>query len=1038
MKKKLFVVLVMLFFMPIYAQYTGQVMGPNVSQLDGKELKWEAGSFDHFVMFKSLMTNKNRVQCDTNPDPSIGCDLPGNPESDTCLSESTFTLKEGSIPSDAYIERAFLVWSTSIDPNNAMAPTDNQAAISFASSDGAITDTLSVTAPRQGVAGTESNPGQQDFTFEGVAFENAGVIQGGYYTYRVDVTDWFVGIHKKGREAGVLEDGYSLVGDYTVSDVACTNNSMYISQIANGSIYSSTVVAGWSVILVYRSMRISPKMVYIYNGFGQYVGQYQDVAVSGFEFPDKPSVKVTFHVNEGDPGFAYSTGCGSMGMAACPPEGLQVTGATTPPESLVILQNDCNPAKFVDSDGKPFNYSETYNSISSMYAWNETIPECVGGDPNNPNADTLEYTMDVDTFILDAENNPDVEAQFKKGDTQMFFKLGANRDVVYTNYMIVSVDTKAPRYDIPPNADTPSGREKIYCGCSPESDAVCFDYPFYFAIKVQNWGDDISTNVTIQDALSPKVVYVPGTTEMCKEWKSANVCSKWIAIEDGSDGAFPLKQPYKIADALGYCDEVTLECPETIMIRFRAKPSDTLQKHDVIENTALINDDSGKVYRSNTSIPLRLVSGACPSASECENPSLTECGGVAGEEECEKNEDCEAGETCNEDGNCVTDTSKLTNAVKVTVAQGKNSPINSSAIIIPAPSEGLIMGQFTIMAEGSADDDKFFNFKSVTTSVEKNTNVTFSNIKLVYDADGDGSVSDGEPVIAEPLGEDSNTIAFALKAASQLYKAGVLHHFLMVLDAAYQTPDDIPTNTAFNLNIDGDVSFEIKDAGNPEVTVTDAPIEFVQYAFEPTRESFIFTKGPVDPPVPEMKNLNKNVAVMQIRSKAVSHTNALEKIRIKTTSKSVRFGDGIKEIKLYLDTEADGFYVGNELLGSAVVAEAGTTVNLELFTPLSYAADEEKMLLVVCDFNIPKDQMAQIEISSGKVYLDQTVDVLGLSLTSKEFWYRCEEGDLTCGVVEEDAGCSLTTVGNVNYEGLALALAALAMAMIFRRKRTSR
>lgn len=1036
MKKILTVVFIMFMLGTVYAQYTGQIIGPDVSQMDGKDLKWEAGSFDHFVMFKSLMTNNIRVLCSTNPDPSFGCDLEGNPEPDTCLTESTFTLKKGHIPSDAYVERAFLVWSTSIDPDNPTAPTDNQATISFASSDGTVADTRSVTAPRQGVPGTGSNPGIQDFTFEGLAIESGGTIYGGYYTYRVDITDWFVYLHTKGREAGVFEDGYSLIGDYTVSDVDCSAHPNYISQVANGNIYSSTVIAGWSVILVYRSQRISPKMVYVYNGFGQYVEQFQDVAVSGFEFPDKPAVKVTFHVNEGDPGFAYATGCGPMGMGACPPEGLQVTGETTPPESLVILQNECNPAKFKDSSGAAFNYSETYNSISSLYSWDDPVPECVGGDPNNPNPDTLEYTMDVDTFIMDAETNPDIEAQFKKGDTQMFFKIGANRDVVYTNYMIVSVDTKAPRYDIPPNPETPSGREKIYCGCSPESDAICFDYPFYFAIKVQNWGDDISTNVTIQDKLSPKVDYVAGTTEMCNEWKSANVCSKWIKIEDDSGGAFPLAQPYKIADVLGYCDQDTMECSETIMVRFKVKPSGSLQKHDVIENIALINDDSGKVYKTNTSIPLRLVSGACPSASECENPSLTECGGIAGEEECKKDEDCEAGETCNENGSCVTDVSKLTNAAKVTVSEGKNSPINSSAIIIPAPSEGLVMGQFTVMAESSGDD-KFFNFKSVTTSVKKNTNVTFSNMKLVYDADGDGSVSEGEPVIAEPSGIDANTIAFAVKSANQLYKAGVLHHFLIVLDAAYKTPDDIPANTAFNLNIDGAVSFEIKDAGNPEVTVTDAPIEFVQYAFEPTRESFIFTKGPVDPPVPEMKDLNKNVAVMQIRSKAVSHANALEKIRIKTTSKSVRFGAGIKEVKLYLDTEADGFYVGNELLGSVAISESSTTATLELFTPLSYAEDEEKILLVVCNFNIPKDQMAQIEISSGRVYLDQTVDILGLSLTSKEFRYRCEEGDLTCGVVEDSAGCSLTAVESVNYEGFALALAALALAMLFRRKRTA-
>ena len=196
---------------------------------------------------------------------------------------------------------------------------------------------------------------------------------------------------------------------------------------------------------------------------------------------------------------------------------------------------------------------------------------------------------------------------------------------------------------------------------------------------------------------------------MCKEWKSANVCSKWIEIKDGDGGTFPLAQPYKIADALGYCDEVTLECPETIMLRFKATPSDTLQKHDVIENTALIGDDSGKVYRSNTSIPLRLVSGTCASASECENPDLTACGGVPGDG-CEKNDDCADGETCSEAGECVTDTSKLTKSAKITVAEGKNSPINSSPIIIPAPKKGLVMGQFTVIAEHSGDDEKFFNF----------------------------------------------------------------------------------------------------------------------------------------------------------------------------------------------------------------------------------------------------------------------------------------------------------------------------------------
>ena len=102
-------------------------------------------------------------------------------------------------------------------------------------------------------------------------------------------------------------------------------------------------------------------------------------------------------------------------------------------------------------------------------------------------------------------------------------------------------------------------------------------------IKIQNWGDDISTNVTVQDSLATnKISYVPGTTEMCKEWKSDNVCKKWEPIED-MGGQFPLTNPYKVADVLSYCDSTMMTCEETIMIRFKVKPKDNLPKNEVIE-----------------------------------------------------------------------------------------------------------------------------------------------------------------------------------------------------------------------------------------------------------------------------------------------------------------------------------------------------------------------------------------------------------------------------------------------------------------------
>ena len=440
MKKLFLLILVIFSVLPAFA-YDGTTIGPEVSELNGKKLQWGAGQFDYFVMFKSLMGNTNRETCTVGS--AVGCDYPDNPEPDTCLPSSTFKLTNQHVPEDAYVEAAYLVWTSSLDPNN-VNHTDNTATLNFASDDGQITQTVNAVAPRIGTAGTDANPGQQDFIFEGTTIESGGTIYGGYYTYRVDVTDFFNQIHAKGRNLGYKSDGMSLYGSYTVSDVECSNDSTYLSQIVDNNGYSATVMCGWSLITVYRSTRISPKMVYIYNGFGRFCKQEVNLGISGFEFPDKPMIKITMAVHEGDPGLASATGCGLdlFGSGVCPSEGLRAKGEKTPEDSEVFLFNTCNPAKSVDSNGTAFNYSDTYNSISSIYGWDDQIETCIGGDPNAPNPDALEYTMDVDTFLLDTEANEFFNEQFQKGDTSMFIKIGANSDCIYTNFLIVSVDTQ--------------------------------------------------------------------------------------------------------------------------------------------------------------------------------------------------------------------------------------------------------------------------------------------------------------------------------------------------------------------------------------------------------------------------------------------------------------------------------------------------------------------------------------------------------------------------------------------------------------------
>ena len=860
----------------------------------------------------------------------------------------------------------------------------------------------------------------QDFTFEGITTEQNGTIYGGYYTYRVDVTDFFNKIHEKGRELGYKSDGMSLYGSYTVSDVECSNDSGYLSQIVDGGIlvglqsYSASVMCGWSLITVYRSTKVNPKMVYIYNGFGRFCKQEVNLGISGFEFPDKPIIKMTMAVHEGDPGLASSS---------YSPEGLQVTGETTAPEDLLILQNECNPAKFVDSSGASFNYSDTYNSISSVYGWKDDFPQCIGGDPNTPDPDTLEYTMDVDTFLLDAEANPDFARQFQKGDTNMFIKIGANADCIYPNYMVVSLDTKAPRYDIPQNPTTPDGREKNYCSCSEQADAVCPTAPFYFMIKIQNWGDDISTGVTVQDTLSQKISYVSGTTEMCKEWKSDNVCKKWIPIED-INGQFPLTNPHRVADMMGYCDQATQTCDETVMIRFKVMPKENLPKNEVIENTAIINDDAGRPYKTNTSIPLRLTFGNCPSPAACENPDLTPCGGYGDGEGCTKDEECGAGKLC-KDGACVLDESLFASSAKITVAEGKNSPVSDSAIIVKAPVEGLVMGQFSVMAS-TEEKDKNFTFGSVITSLNiKDQATTMNNIKLVYDENGNGLFDEGENVVAESS-INAKTAKFALKGEYSNYSVNKLHHFIIVSDVSYQTPESVPINTSFYFYIENIDAFEFNNVKNITSEMSAQPLQFAEFSLEPTTEAFIFTKGK-EPAVPSLSQINKNpLTILQIRAKAIAHTNTIKKIRFKTSSKSVKFKEGIERIDVYLDSNNDTYYADETKLASVTPSEISQNLDLVFDTPVPFSEGEEKMLLIVAKFNIPKDQMAQIEIPRSKVVLGSNdTEVIGLPVKSKEFNYKCEEGDDTCLNGDDDGGsCAVTAVDDTNT-GIAAVLAAI-------------
>ncbi len=1008
----------MLFCVPalLFAQipgYAGNTMGPNVSVYKGNQLKWEEGSHDYFVMFKSMLENKDPANDNGGQ----------NPQADTCRQSATYALDLSKIPDDALVESAFLIWISNGMSSNLNAPTDNSVTLNFVSDDSLVNETATVTADRVGILGQQGNTGQQDFEFEGMRFDRDGdsAFDTGYYTYRKEVTDFFNTIHQKGREAGQKYDGMSLLGKYTLSDLQCYNDEIYTSG-------GAMIVAGWALVIIYKSEQVKPKKIYMYNGFKMYVNQEAPLNVTGFELPDKPAVRTTLIVNEGDPNLVDF-------FQATFPESLAFKGQSGP--DWLFVSNACNPPKM--SGNK--NYTEIYNSISSVYGWQDTDPTCTGGTPPVMDQNTMEWAMDVDTFFFSAENQP-FDQHLKRGDTSFQFKVSANADVVITNFLVVSVDTRAPKFDIPVNPNTPNGREKHYCSCAPEADAICLDRPFYYTIKIQNWGDNTSEQITVQDQLPSNVDYVAGTTELATKFDDKGNGTDWTKIEDGAGGTFPLTTAQKVADSMYFCDKGTYACTDAAMIRFKVTPKPGLPKNVVIENTAIINDSTNIPYKTNTTVPLRLRAGNCPSMGECAEPNLATCGGFGGQsKECEKPEDCGSGMLC-ENNECKKDSNAYAFDTELEIARGANSPVSESSIVIPKESDKLVVGQFTLKGNKPGISGKFFSFDQITLNFSaQDSAIMWENIKIYHDKNGNGKVDTGEPEIAAAPAVSNSNASASINKLNRAYEVNKLHYFLIVLDASYNA-ETIPANTTFFVQLESQDSIGASDAGT--VTKKGAPVKFATFQFEPSNAGFVITQSELIPSVPPMSEMNKDLTVLHLRTKSVSGENAINSLSVRVPGAQwVKFGQGIASVSLWLDTDNDG--AGDQFIATStdMAADSATYQFNNLGVKLTYTAGETKMLVVKCKFSLSNGQKALIEIPSSGLKLKTTAQIIDLPIRSKEYVYSCEPGDTACadqpGTGEEDGcGCSIVNTESSLPSLLSvLFLAMLALPVLLGRRKSN-
>lgn len=593
--------IMILCFALIWCGFLSAQIGPNVSvDKNGHELKWEVGSHDYFVLFKSILANNDRTN-DTEPNKAY------NPQADACITEqknAVFTLSNTHIPGDAWIENAQLIWMSHSD--EAPASTVNKVVLHFTGAEGQP-------AYSQDIFSLVSGLGQPYKSFE-YEFVKDTLTSSSVYTYRTDITDIIRDIQVKGREAGITPDGKTLYGSWSVSGIECFTSGTLIDK--------KSMIGAWALVLVYNSEKIRPKKIYFYNGLQGYLHNSGNLTVQGFELPTAAEIRLTLMMAEGDPGLfvgppVYNT-----------TEAFNIAGSTN--TDWITLTNACNPMRQA--------YTETYNSVSSMFGWDSAEPVCVGGDPDVLNPDILEYGIDVDTFMVKA-SDPPFDSHLHFGDTSFKLAIHANQDMVFSNLLIVSVESKAPKFDIPVNPDTPDGREKRACSCSKQPDSFCLNSPFYYLIKLQNWGDNSATQVSVEDSLPEFVDYISGTTEFATLFDGSGNGTDWQKVEDDA-GAFPFSSVRVISEMMNPCDSVSMSCDDTILIRFKVKPKPELPKHAVITNIAGITDSTGAVYRTNSDVALRIkVDTACQEGCE---PSKEDCGGVCSDPSC-------SGETVNDD-----------------------------------------------------------------------------------------------------------------------------------------------------------------------------------------------------------------------------------------------------------------------------------------------------------------------------------------------------------------------------------------------------
>lgn len=347
------------------------------------------------------------------------------------------------------------------------------------------------------------------------------------YSYRVDVTEIMRTHH--------ISEGLPLDGFYKVSGY-----DGFCGEYIRGN---TTCLGGWSLMFVYSDPLGVPKRLYYYEDFARVQDSELVQTPSGFEVPSEPEAKVTFFIAEGDHAIV---GYGASGLYN---EGIYFNDT--------ILTDSCN---------------------TDDNAYNSTINTNL--NPSEGECRYNQYSIDLDTF--------DVSDLLSEGDTSAKVTLSLGTDIAISNYIVLSIKSKLPNFDIPNEPEKAASVE--------DGEGILPGEDFTYYIYVQNNGEDVATNVLVKDNLPSSVHYIPNSTYLVSPNGTRTL------IEDPTGGTPPCFSGIKVADEIpaDATQRYTIEIGVTLKTLEEGITKDT-----IIENTAEIISGDGDVYFTNGGIPTR-------------------------------------------------------------------------------------------------------------------------------------------------------------------------------------------------------------------------------------------------------------------------------------------------------------------------------------------------------------------------------------------------------------------------------------------------